>query len=202
MTKHSSTYLIFLYIKNKNTIFESAANKFRFLLLQVEEIEGRTLAVQSNCQFHEVSVAENSSAIYSSIDNILNECRSVQSTQKTRKFSVSKMIGTLIGSTNGKVSQNTNQGGTVVVCHKSDLYKSRVLKRRQNFTATASLWLGENVEQDGNARWISFGLSVTWRACFMKLVSQFYERSLSNARENRSRWIPTRTCNNFIFKVL
>lgn len=113
--------------------------KRRFRLLQVEEIEGRTLAVQSNCQFYEVSVAENSPAIYSAIDNILNECRSVQSTQKSRKFSVSKMIGTLIGSTNGKVAPNTSQGGTVVVCHKSDLYKSRVLKRRQNFTATASL---------------------------------------------------------------
>lgn len=141
--------------KNKQAIF-----KCHFLLLQVEEIEGRTLAVQNHCQFHEVSVAENSPAIYSAIDTILNECRSVQSTQKTRKFSVSKMIGTLIGSTNGKVQQTTNQGGTVVVCHKSDLYKSRVLKRRQNFTATASLWLAETVEQDGNARWISFRLSL------------------------------------------
>lgn len=53
---------------------------------------------------------------------------------------MSKMIGTLIGNNNnGKVIPNTNQGGTVVVCQKSDLYKSRVLKRRHNFTATASL---------------------------------------------------------------
>ncbi|XP_044752379.1 ras-related and estrogen-regulated growth inhibitor-like protein [Coccinella septempunctata] len=108
-------------------------------LRQVEEVEGRTVAIQNNCQFHEVSVSENSRAIYTSIDSILNECRSVQSTQKPRKFSVSKMIGTLIGSANGKVAPNTNQGGTVVVCHKSDLYKSRILRRRQNFTATASL---------------------------------------------------------------
>ncbi|XP_074027153.1 ras-related and estrogen-regulated growth inhibitor-like protein [Leptinotarsa decemlineata] len=108
-------------------------------LRQIEEIEGRTLAIQNNCQFHEVSVAENSPVIYSAFDTILNECRSVQSTQKTRKFSVSKMFGTLIGNTNSKGIAPTNQGGTVVVCHKSDLYKSRVIRRRQNFTATASL---------------------------------------------------------------
>ncbi|KAG5870081.1 hypothetical protein JTB14_001137 [Gonioctena quinquepunctata] len=108
-------------------------------LRQIEKLEGRTVAVQNNCQFYEVSVAENSPTIYSAFDAILNECRSVQSTQKTRKFSVSKMIGTLIGNANSKGIPNTNQGGTVVVCHKSDLYKSRVLRRRQNFTATASL---------------------------------------------------------------
>lgn len=164
----------------------------------MEETEGRTLAIQNNCQFHEISVAENSPAIYSAIDNILNECRSVQSTQKTRKFSVSKMIGTLIGSTNGKVSPNTNQGGTVVVCHKSDLYKSRVLKRRQNFTATASLWLSENAEQDGNARWISFGLSA-WRARFWSLSLSFM-RGVSYASEGQVQRKPG-TCNNFIFKV-
>lgn len=110
-------------------------------LRQVEEVEGRTLAIQNNVQFHEVSVAENSKSIYNSIDAILNECRSIQGTQKTRKFSVSKMIGTLIGNNNGKsVGNNVNaQGGTVVVCHKADLYKSRILRRRQNFTSTASL---------------------------------------------------------------
>lgn len=108
-------------------------------LREVDEIDGRTVAVQHGCQFHEISVAENSPTIYSSVDMILTECRQLQSTQKSRKFSVSKMIGTLIGSANGKGTPNANQGGTVVVCHKSDLYKSRVLKRRQNFTATASL---------------------------------------------------------------
>lgn len=107
-------------------------------------MEGRTTAIKYNCQFYEVSVAENSSTIYTAFEFLLNECRNMlQSTQqKTRKFSVSKMIGTLIGNANNnnnKVMPNTNQGGTVVVCHKSDLYKSRVLRRRQNFTATASL---------------------------------------------------------------
>ncbi|XP_022913684.1 ras-related and estrogen-regulated growth inhibitor-like protein [Onthophagus taurus] len=108
-------------------------------LREVEEIDGRTTAVQHGCQFYEVSVAENSSTIYTAFDMVLSDCRQLQATQKTRKFSVSKMIGTLIGSTNGKVVPNPNQGGTVVVWHKSDLYKSRVLKRRQNFSATASL---------------------------------------------------------------
>lgn len=105
----------------------------------MDEIEGRTVAVQNGSQFYEVSVAENSQEIYTSFDLLLHECRSLQSTQKTRKFSVSKMIGTLIGNNNGKVANPNNHGGTVVVCHKSDLYKSRVLKRRQNFSATASL---------------------------------------------------------------
>lgn len=125
----------------------------RYFSFQVDEVEGRTLAIQHNCQFYEVSVAENSPSIYTAIDMVLNECRSGQSTQKTRKFSVSKMIGTLIGNANGKVVPNANQGGTVVVCHKSDLYKSRVLRRRQNFTATASLWLSDKEEQVGTARW-------------------------------------------------
>ncbi|XP_060517439.1 ras-related and estrogen-regulated growth inhibitor-like protein [Cylas formicarius] len=106
-------------------------------LRQVEEVEGRTVGIQNNCQFYEVSVAENSQEIYTAFDAILSECR--QFTQKTRKFSVSKMIGNLIGSGNGKGVPESKQGGTVVVCHKSDLYKSRVLRRRQNFTATASL---------------------------------------------------------------
>ncbi|KAH1014270.1 hypothetical protein HUJ04_003131 [Dendroctonus ponderosae] len=106
-------------------------------LRRVEETEGRTVGIQNNCSFYEVSVAENSQAIYQAFDAILNECR--QSTQKSRKFSVSKMIGTLIGNVNPKPQPETKQGGTLTVCHKSDLYKSRVIRRRQNFTATASL---------------------------------------------------------------
>lgn len=81
---------------------------------------------------------------------LVNECRCLQgNTSKSRKFSVSKMIGTLIGNSNskngniGSQTQQQTQGGTVVVCQKSDLHRSRVLKRRQNFTATASLWLDQ-----------------------------------------------------------
>lgn len=115
-------------------------------LRQVEESEGRSLASRFGAHFAEVSVAENTPAMYTSFDGLLNDCKTSiglidqQHQHKSRKFSVSKMIGTLIGSNNnGKQQQQTPQGGTVVVCHKSDLYKSRVLKRRQNFVATASL---------------------------------------------------------------
>ncbi|KDR18359.1 ras-like protein family member 11B [Zootermopsis nevadensis] len=118
-------------------------------LREVEELEGRTAAIQNGCQFFEVSVAENSADLYQAFEVLVNECRCLQGNtnnghHKSRKFSVSKMIGTLIGSNgkNGTISnqsQQHTQGGTVVVCQKSDLHRSRVLKRRQNFTATASL---------------------------------------------------------------
>nr|CAD7568536.1 unnamed protein product [Timema californicum] len=122
-------------------------------LREVDEVEGRTAAIQNNCQFYEVSVAENSTDLYHAFELLVNECRNLQASNntnnghhKSRKFSVSKMIGTLIGNSNGKISNNQAQngqqqqtGGTVVVCNKSDLHRSRVLKRRQNFTATASL---------------------------------------------------------------
>lgn len=105
---------------------------------QVEESEGRNAAMEKGCHFFEVSVAENSSDLYQAFETLLNQSRCNQGSNKTRKFSVSKMIGTLIGASNSK-DQRLPQGGTVVVCHKADLHKSLVLKRRQNFTATASL---------------------------------------------------------------
>ncbi|XP_075211528.1 ras-related and estrogen-regulated growth inhibitor-like protein [Lycorma delicatula] len=108
-------------------------------LREVDEIEGRTAAIQNGCQFFEVSVAENSADLYQAFEMLLNDSRCQQSNNKTRKFSVSKMIGTLIGSGNSKEQTKQSQGGTVVVCQKSDLHRSRVLKRRQNYTATASL---------------------------------------------------------------
>uniref|UniRef100_A0A4Y0BFP5 Uncharacterized protein n=1 Tax=Anopheles funestus TaxID=62324 RepID=A0A4Y0BFP5_ANOFN len=46
------------------------------------------------------------------------------------------MFGTLIGN-NGTRQPPVSQG-TVVPCHKGELHKSRVMKRRQAFTATAS----------------------------------------------------------------
>ncbi|XP_077300578.1 ras-related and estrogen-regulated growth inhibitor-like protein isoform X2 [Arctopsyche grandis] len=112
-------------------------------LREVEEIEGRTTAVQNGCPFYEVSVAENSSDLYQAFEFLVTECRALQSSTKTRKFSVSKMLGTLIGNNSagrgGGGAGAAAHGGTVVACHKSDLHRSRVLKRRQNFTATASL---------------------------------------------------------------
>ncbi|XP_022185150.1 ras-like protein family member 11B [Nilaparvata lugens] len=108
-------------------------------LREVDEIEGRTAAIQYGCQFFEVSVAENSADLYQAFEVLLNESRCQQGNNKTRKFSVSKMIGTLIGGGGNNKEQKQFQGGTVVVCQKSDLHRNRVLKRRQNYTATASL---------------------------------------------------------------
>jgi Ras-related and estrogen-regulated growth inhibitor-like protein len=110
-------------------------------LREVDEVEGRATALKNGCQFYEVSVAENSADLYQAFEFLLNETRCLQGngTNKTRKFSVTKMIGTLIGGGNSKGQPAGPHSGTVVVCHKSDLHRSRVLKRRQNFTATASL---------------------------------------------------------------
>uniref|UniRef100_A0A023F1D8 small monomeric GTPase n=1 Tax=Triatoma infestans TaxID=30076 RepID=A0A023F1D8_TRIIF len=112
-------------------------------LREVKEEEGRSVALRNGCPFYEVSVAENSADLYQAFETLLNETRCQQGNGgKTRKFSVTKMIGTLIGAGGGGGAGSNGagqHGGTVVVCHKSDLHRSRVLKRRQNFTATASL---------------------------------------------------------------
>lgn len=123
-------------------------------LREVDEMEGRAAALHNSCPFYEVSVAENSSDLYQAFELLVNECRQLQNSSqqhhKSRKFSVSKMIGTLKGvlptNANGlgnnhqhQQSNGSTNNGTVVVCQKSDLHRSRVLKRRQNFTATASL---------------------------------------------------------------
>jgi len=116
--------------------------------VQVQEAEGRKLASSAGAHFHEVSVAENSSEIYHAFEVLVNECRCLNgqsSNGKTRKFSVSKMIGTLIGNAgkNGNYCEQPNptppSTGTVVVCQKADLHRSRILKRRQLYSATASL---------------------------------------------------------------
>lgn len=105
------------------------------MCFQVDEVEGQELSKQYGCHFHEISVAEDSSSLYKAFEQIVTECRVLLQNTKTRKFSVSKMIGTLIGGQKNV----TPQGGTVVVCNKNDLHRSRVLKRRQNLIATASL---------------------------------------------------------------
>lgn len=46
---------------------------------------------------------------------------------RLRKFSVTKMIGTLIGKESNKNHQHM-QGGTVMVIQKSDLHKNREIK--------------------------------------------------------------------------
>ncbi|XP_047108363.1 ras-related and estrogen-regulated growth inhibitor-like protein [Schistocerca piceifrons] len=111
-------------------------------LRQVEESEGRKAASEGSCAFYEVSAVDNTAGLYQAFDSLLAECRAAQQHQpKARKFSVSKMLGTLIGSAAGKQHPPPLPvgGGTVVEFHKSDLHRTRVLSRRPNFAATASL---------------------------------------------------------------
>uniref|UniRef100_A0A2M4CVF6 small monomeric GTPase n=1 Tax=Anopheles darlingi TaxID=43151 RepID=A0A2M4CVF6_ANODA len=102
---------------------------------EVQETEGASLAASHAIGFCEVSVADNSPALYKAFERLLIESRARP--VKPRKFSVSKMFGTLIG--NAGTRQAPVNQGTVVPCHKGELHKSRVMKRRQAFTATASL---------------------------------------------------------------
>lgn len=104
-------------------------------LREVEEVEGRTTAIQAGCHFFEVSVAENSFEVFQAFEYLITECRNLNSVQKTRKFSVSKMFGTLIG----KNSPPVTQSGTVTVCNKSDLHRQSVIKRRQTSPPALSL---------------------------------------------------------------
>lgn len=126
------------------------------------EKDGAMLAASHGIGFCEVSCAENTPSLYKAFERLLIESRARP--VKPRKFSVSKMIGklthlfiwrrtiinwccvsctsigTLIGNNNGTTRQPLVNSGTVVPCHKGELHKSRVMKRRQAFTATASLW--------------------------------------------------------------
>lgn len=140
----------------------------------------------NSCHFFEVSVADNSADLYEAFEVLVNECRCLQGNannghHKSRKFSVSKMICTLIGSSNnsngkngsvGNQTQQQTQGGTVVVCQKSDLHRNEVLKRRQKFTATASLW--PKVDSAGTSDAAPRCSTVvpwgdTWSHCFTSL---------------------------------
>ncbi|ETN60858.1 MRAS2 [Anopheles darlingi] len=116
------------------TVTASHSQKTSSLPL-VQETEGASLAASHAIGFCEVSVADNSPALYKAFERLLIESRARP--VKPRKFSVSKMFGTLIG--NAGTRQAPVNQGTVVPCHKGELHKSRVMKRRQAFTATASL---------------------------------------------------------------
>lgn len=102
-------------------------------LRRVSESEGAKLAASHGVPFCEVSVAENSPALYKAFEKLILESRARPT--KQRKFSVTKMIGNLMGGAKPVPVSH----GTMVPCHKGELHKSRVLKRRQAFTATGSL---------------------------------------------------------------
>jgi hypothetical protein len=62
----------------------------------VEKAEGFAASVQYNgCQFYELSVAENSPEVYSSFQSLITGLIALCHTPPKRKFSMSKMLGTL-----------------------------------------------------------------------------------------------------------
>lgn len=106
-------------------------------LREVSETEGASLAASHGIGFCEVSVAENSPNLYKAFERLLTDSRARP--VKQRKFSVTKMIGTLMGTNDANKNAQILSQGTMVPCCKGQLHKSRVLTRRQAFTATASL---------------------------------------------------------------
>lgn len=102
---------------------------------QVSQTDGASLAANHGVAFCEISVADNSPNLYKIFEKLLIESR-VRSV-KPRKFSVSKMIGTLIRYNVQK--QPLVNHGTVVPCSKDELHKSKGIKSRPALTATMSL---------------------------------------------------------------
>ena len=144
---------------------------------KVSETEGASLAASHGVGFCEVSVAENSPNLYKIFEKLLIESRARP--VKPRKFSVSKMIGTLIG--NNVTRQPLVNQGTVVPCNKGELNKSRVLKRRQQFTATASLWPTADFREN---QWVKVLLEL------MKIMFKsglFYEIKKNGLINNKSK---------------
>ena len=65
--------------------------------LQVPTKEGQAMSVAHGASFSEASVADNTGDLYRCVDRLLAE---VRTPQRTRKFSVTKMLGSLIGDLN------------------------------------------------------------------------------------------------------
>ncbi|XP_055386561.1 ras-related and estrogen-regulated growth inhibitor-like protein [Condylostylus longicornis] len=84
-------------------------------LRKVNETEGASLAATYSIGFCEISVAENSPNLYKAFDKLLADTKTRP--VKQRKFSVSKMIGNLIGvatssSSNGSNSSSSNSNNS------------------------------------------------------------------------------------------
>lgn len=133
----------------------------------MEESEGRSLAKDSGTPYYEVSVAENSDSLYQAFELLVGQCHALLSNNnnnnntssnnnnvdnlrnnnntngRSRKFSVSKMLGMVIGSKSSSpppASAATAQrcsGGSVVAYQRTELFS--VLKQRHKSPATASL---------------------------------------------------------------
>ena len=124
--------------------------------MQVSSCEGRRSALEHGCFFAELSVAENCAEVTKAFETVLLQCRRRGTTPPCtldnnnsnnnnnntntkqgftiRRFSVSKMLNSLIGAKlgggGGAVNQQ-NGGGTVVVCQPADLYKHKVASSRR-----------------------------------------------------------------------
>ncbi|XP_041973412.1 ras-like protein family member 11B [Aricia agestis] len=79
-------------------------------LRQVPFKEGQAISAAHGASFSEASVADNSGDLYRCVDRLLAE---VRTPQRTRKFSVTKMLGSLIG---GSTNNNQLPRGSVVAC--------------------------------------------------------------------------------------
>ncbi|XP_049771736.1 ras-related and estrogen-regulated growth inhibitor-like [Schistocerca cancellata] len=112
-------------------------------LRQVTEEEGRRAASDGGFAFYEVSAVDDTAGLYQAFDSLLAECRAAQQHQpKARKFSVSKMLGTLIGKQQPQPPPPppgaAPGGGTVVEFHIAEAHGSRRHSRRINLVAAAS----------------------------------------------------------------
>uniref|UniRef100_A0A1B0GBA8 Uncharacterized protein n=1 Tax=Glossina morsitans morsitans TaxID=37546 RepID=A0A1B0GBA8_GLOMM len=100
-------------------------------MLRVNEKDSAALAAAYPIGFFEVSVAEYTPTLYKAFEKPIADSRA-RPQKQIRKFSVSKMLGTLIGNTSYSQQKTiVINHGTVVSCQKCELHKSRVLKRRQ-----------------------------------------------------------------------
>lgn len=71
------------------------------ILIQVSKAEGEALSIAYRIDYCEVSVADNSTEVYTAFDRLICQCRERKDsgTKQPRKFSVSKMIGMLTSTT-------------------------------------------------------------------------------------------------------
>ncbi|KAI8428171.1 hypothetical protein MSG28_002411 [Choristoneura fumiferana] len=80
-------------------------------LRQVTTTDGQSASAAHNASFSEASVADNSGDLYRCVDRLLAE---VRTPLRTRKFSVTKMLGSLIGGTTN--NSQASRSGSMVAC--------------------------------------------------------------------------------------
>ncbi|CAB3372173.1 Hypothetical predicted protein [Cloeon dipterum] len=120
----------------------------------VAKSEGCESAAEHNCYFAELSVAEDCDEVIKVFETILVRCRTPTSPSGSlkkepyfgstenksgftiRKFSVTKILSSLLAkATSNNSSSNSNGGaatsnGTMVVCQPSDLHRNKLVQRR------------------------------------------------------------------------